>query len=60
MKYPGFFFFFTETAYLEPPQKAVYSKHSIAIHSISMAGYVNRRTGFCPCRAMWPGYEQFL
>ena len=30
----------TETARLEPPRKAAYSEHSIAIHSISKAGYV--------------------
>ena len=30
----------TETARWEPPWKAVYSEHSIAIHSISKAGYV--------------------
>ena len=30
----------TETAHWEPPRKATYSKHSIAIHSISVAGYV--------------------
>ena len=27
-------------AEFEPPQKPAYSEHSIAIHSISMAGYV--------------------
>ena len=30
----------TETARWKPPQKAPYSEHSIAIHSISKAGYV--------------------
>ena len=30
----------TETARWEPPRKAVYSEHSIAIHSISKADYV--------------------
>ena len=30
----------TESAHWEPPRKAAYSEHSIAIHSISMAGYV--------------------
>ena len=33
---------------------------SIAIHSISKAGYCNRRTGYCPYRAPCPGGEQFL
>ena len=33
---------------------------SIAIHSISKAGYCNRRTGYCQYRAPCPGGEQFL
>ena len=33
---------------------------SIAIHSISKAGYCNRRTGYCPYGASCPGGEQFL
>ena len=33
---------------------------SIAIHSISKAGYCNRHTGYCPYRAPCPGGEQFL
>ena len=30
----------TESAPCEPTQKATYSEHPIAVHSISMAGYV--------------------
>ena len=33
---------------------------SIAIHSISKAGYCNRHTGYCSYRAPCPGGEQFL
>ena len=36
----GHFSKITETARWEPPQKGAYSEHSIAIHSISKAGYV--------------------
>ena len=36
----GHFSKITGTARWEPPQKAAYSEHSIAIHSISKAGYV--------------------
>ena len=36
----GHFSKITETARREPPQKAVYSEHSKAIHSISKAGFV--------------------
>ena len=36
----GHFSKITETARWEPPRKAAYSEHSIAIHSISKAGYV--------------------
>ena len=31
----------TETAHWEPPRKGTYSEHSIAIHSITKAGYVS-------------------
>ena len=34
--------------------------NSIAIHSISKAGYCYRRTGYCPYRAPCTGGEQFL
>ena len=33
---------------------------SIAIHSISKAGYCTGRTGYYPYRAPCPGGEQFL
>ena len=36
----GHFSKITEAACWEPPRKAVYSEHSIAIHSFSKAGYV--------------------
>ena len=39
-KAKGNFSKITETARWEPPRKPAYSEHSIAIHSISMAGYV--------------------
>ena len=35
-----------ETAHREPPQKTAYSEHSIAFHSISMAGYVTAVLAF--------------
>ena len=46
----------TETARWESPRKAAYSEHSIAIHSISKAGYVTTvlaivRTEFCAWEA---------
>ena len=56
----GHFKKITENAHWEPPRKAAYSEHSIAIHSISKAGHCNRRTGYCPLRAPCPGGEQFL
>ena len=36
----GHFLKITENARWEPPRKAAYSEHSIAIHSILKAGYV--------------------
>ena len=36
----GHFSKITETARWEPPRKAAFSEHSIAIHSISKAGYI--------------------
>ena len=39
-----------------PPNQNI----SIAIHSISKAGYCNRRTGYCSYRAPCLGGEQFL
>ena len=48
----------TETAHWEPPRKAAYSEHSIAIRSISKAGYVT--TVLAIIRAVLRGGEQFL
>ena len=42
----GHFSNITETAHREPPRKAAYSEHSIAIHSILMAGYVTAVLAF--------------
>ena len=42
----GHFSKIKETAHWEPPQKAAYSEHSIAIHSILMAGYVTAVLAF--------------
>ena len=50
----------TQTAHWEPPQKAAYSEHLIAFHSISKASYCDCRTCFCPCPASWPGGEIFF
>ena len=36
----------SDTAHREPPQKAAYSEHAMAIHSISMAGYVTTLLAF--------------
>ena len=47
----------------EPLQKAAYSKHSTANHSISMACYVHVTDVLafnCPCRTLCLGDEQFL
>ena len=48
----GHFSKITETARWEPPRKAAYSEHSIAVHSLSKAGYVTAvlaivRTDLC-------------
>ena len=51
----------TETAHWEPPRKAAYWNHSIAIHSISMAGYVTTVLAlvrvFCPQLSLWTQVE---
>ena len=47
---------FAENLCERPPIQNI----SIAIHSISMAGYCNRRTGYCPYRAPCLGGEQLL
>ena len=39
--------------------EAAFSEHSIAIHSISLAGYVNARTGYCLLRTPSPRGKQF-
>ena len=49
-----------ETARWEPLRKAAHSEHSIAIHSISKAGYVIAVLAICQCRAPCLGGEQFL
>ena len=42
----------TELVHWEPPQKAAHLEHSIAIHSISMAGYVTTQLAFV-CGELW-------
>ena len=39
------------------PERPPIQNISIAIHSISKAGYCNRRTGYCPYRAPCLGGE---
>ena len=40
------FFKIKESAHCEPPRKVAYSEYSIAIHSISMAGYITAVLAF--------------
>ena len=52
-----------ETTHRASSTEAAYSEHSIAIHSISMAGYVNAvyfYTGYCLLRTPSPRGKQFL
>ena len=51
----------TETAHWASSTQAVYSKHSIVIHSISILGRLcNRRTGYCLQRTISVIFENYL
>ena len=67
LNHEGHFSKIAETAYRASSERApvvteaAYSEHSIAIHSISMAGYVNAVPGgFCLLRTPSPRSKQFL
>ena len=50
----------TETAHWGSSTKGAFSEHSMAIHSISMVGYVTALLGFCLWLTPSPVVEQFL